>query len=68
MMTTVTYDPTELKRGKCTCCGERSSQIVKDDGRCVDCIEEAMFIETVEQQFRKYDTENYEDENLDEWE
>lgn len=38
------YDFTELTTGICSCCGEASHEILKGDGRCVDCIEEDLFI------------------------
>ncbi len=37
------YDPSELTHGKCKCCGEESDEILKGDGRCIDCIEEEKF-------------------------
>jgi hypothetical protein len=37
------YSESNLKKGKCKCCGQRSDQIVIDDGRCIDCIEEETF-------------------------
>ncbi|MCK9429833.1 MAG: hypothetical protein M0R17_07495 [Candidatus Omnitrophica bacterium] len=37
------YFNTELKRGKCTCCGIVSNEILVGDGRCIDCIEEENF-------------------------
>ena len=33
-----TYTPDELTHGVCTSCGEESDEILKGDGRCVDCI------------------------------
>ena len=36
-----------LKKGKCKCCGQRSDQIVIDDGRCIDCIKEETFFEKI---------------------
>jgi hypothetical protein len=39
------YHPSELKRGRCRSCGEMSNEILIGDGRCVDCIEEEIFIE-----------------------
>lgn len=44
MITETTYYPDDLEHGKCRCCGEESDEILKDDGRCVDCIEEEKFI------------------------
>jgi len=43
MITEATYSPWELKHGRCTCCDEFSNEIVIDDGRCIDCIEEEKF-------------------------
>ena len=43
MNTETTYYDNELKRGKCTSCGEISNEILIDDGRCVDCIEAEKF-------------------------
>ena len=40
-----TYKLHELKKGKCTSCGEKSNEIVIGDGRCVDCIEAERFYE-----------------------
>ena len=55
MITTTTYHRTELKRGKCKSCGEISNEILKSDGRCLDCIEEENFISAVEKQFDEKD-------------
>jgi hypothetical protein len=38
-----TYEPRDLKKGKCPSCGEKSNEIVVEDGRCVDCIEAERF-------------------------
>lgn len=43
MITETTYSEIELEKGKCTCCGELSNEILIDDGRCIDCIEEEKF-------------------------
>lgn len=40
-----TYNSYDLKKGKCTSCGEKSNEIVIYDGRCFDCVEEEKFIE-----------------------
>ena len=40
-----TYSLIELKKGKCKCCGEMSNEILIEDGRCIDCIEEQAFFE-----------------------
>jgi hypothetical protein len=45
MIQETTYSEFDLKKGKCTCCGERSNEILISDGRCIDCIEEEKFIE-----------------------
>lgn len=37
------YDISELTHGVCESCGEESDEILKGDGRCVDCIEEERF-------------------------
>lgn len=39
------YSNRDLEKGKCTCCGEKSSEILIGDGRCIDCIEEEKFYE-----------------------
>ena len=39
------YSQFDLKTGKCTCCGEKSKEILIDDGRCIDCIEAENFYE-----------------------
>jgi len=41
----ITYSPQDLKKGKCTSCGEKSKEILIGDGRCIDCIEEQKFFE-----------------------
>lgn len=43
MITETTYSEFELEKGTCTCCNEKSNEILIDDGRCVDCIEEQKF-------------------------
>lgn len=40
-----TYSQWELQTGICKCCGEESDEIVKGNGRCVDCINEIAVIE-----------------------
>lgn len=37
------YYPNDLRYGKCSCCGQESSEIAKYDTRCVDCIEMQLF-------------------------
>lgn len=39
------YTPDELTHGVCSDCGEESDEIVKGDGRCVDCVEADHFYE-----------------------
>ena len=39
-----TYLREEINNGICDCCGEESDEIT-EDGCCVDCVEEARFIE-----------------------
>jgi len=45
MKTETTYSSFDLEQGKCTSCGEKSNEILIDDGRCIDCIEEEKFID-----------------------
>jgi len=45
MITETTYSQFDLEKGKCTCCGEKSNEILIGDGRCTDCIEEQKFFE-----------------------
>jgi len=45
MKTETTYSDYDLKKGKCRSCGELSNEILIDDGRCIDCIEEQKFFE-----------------------
>lgn len=45
MKTETTYSKFDLKKGKCTSCGEKSNEILIEDGRCIDCIEEEKFIQ-----------------------
>ena len=45
MKTETTYSDFDIEKGKCTCCGDLSMEILIDDGRCVDCIEEEKFID-----------------------
>lgn len=44
MTSETTYFPDELEHGICRCCNEESDEILKEDGRCIDCIEEEKFI------------------------
>lgn len=39
------YSRCDLRSGKCHSCGERSDEILKGDGRCIDCIEAEKFYE-----------------------
>ena len=39
MLTKVEHVPSDFYRGKCRECGGWSVFIVKDDGRCADCID-----------------------------
>ncbi|WP_190304355.1 hypothetical protein [Flavobacterium branchiophilum] len=43
MVTQTTYSQSELDKGKCTCCGEISDEILIEDGRCIECIEDEKF-------------------------
>lgn len=43
MITETTYDNSDLDRGKCKSCGEKSDEILIGDGRCIDCIEAQKF-------------------------
>ena len=45
MRTEVVYSRCDLKSGKCRSCGEKSNEILKGDGRCIDCIEAEKFYE-----------------------
>jgi hypothetical protein len=45
MITETAYSPNDLKSGVCKCCREMSSEIVKEEGMCVDCVEEIKFME-----------------------
>lgn len=61
MRTEITYFPDDLEYGKCRCCGEVSDEILKGDGRCVDCIEEEKFIN------ESMGTDTYSLEDLEDW-
>lgn len=39
------YSESDLERGKCTSCNKTSNEILIDDTRCVDCIEEQKFFD-----------------------
>lgn len=45
MIVTRTYHADELTDGVCLCCGQHSQEILKGDGRCIDCIEADRFYE-----------------------
>lgn len=45
MESETTYYPEDLESGTCTYCEEESDEILVDDGRCIDCIEEQKFYE-----------------------
>lgn len=56
MITETIYTKEDLTHGECSSCGEISDEIVKGDGRCVDCIEEERFINmTMEQDLEEWD-------------
>ena len=43
MKITTEYSESELEKGECTYCSEKSDEILIDNGICVDCIEEINF-------------------------
>lgn len=43
MIVTRIYHADELTDGVCLCCGQHSQEILKGDGRCLDCIELDIF-------------------------
>ena len=45
MMVETIYNPGDLERGTCSCCGEVSNELLIGDGRCIDCIESDKFYE-----------------------
>lgn len=45
MVTETTYTKFDLEVGKCTCCGDKTDEILIGDGRCIDCVEEEKFYE-----------------------
>ena len=45
MVTETIYCPEDLTHGICESCGKESDEILKGDGRCVDCIEADKFYE-----------------------
>jgi hypothetical protein len=44
IITETHYSKEVFKKGKCPSCGEKSNEILIEDGRCVDCVEEEKFI------------------------
>lgn len=45
MILETTYSEFDLEKGICRSCSEESDEILIDDGRCIDCIEEQAFFE-----------------------
>lgn len=45
MITRTIYYECELETGICTCCDEKSDEILIEEGCCIDCIEEEKFFE-----------------------
>lgn len=43
MIEEIIYLRSDLVTGCCSCCGEVSEEILKGDGRCIDCIETDRF-------------------------
>ncbi len=41
-----TYSEWDLETGICKCCGDESDEIVKGNGRCVDCINDIASMES----------------------
>jgi hypothetical protein len=39
MKKVTTYRSSDLTHGKCTCCGETSSEIVIGENMCADCVQ-----------------------------
>lgn len=62
MIAEETYSYNDLESGTCRCCGEQSDEILKDDGRCIDCIEKEKFIGMTMSDWDSYDAED-----LDDW-
>ena len=44
-MSEIEYEYENLYKGKCAVCGTWSTALVKDDGRCIACIEDEKFYE-----------------------
>ena len=45
MITRTHYSFDDLESGECQSCSEESEEILINDGRCLDCIEEQKFFE-----------------------
>ena len=43
METETVYYRDELEHGVCICCGNETDEILIEDGRCIDCIEDEKF-------------------------
>lgn len=58
MIKETTYHQEELRHGVCRECGEESDEILKGDGRCVDCIAaDILYEETMnmsDEDFKEY--------------
>ncbi len=52
MKTETIYSEYELVSGKCISCSEQSNEILIDDGRCIECIEEQKFFEETMKGFK----------------
>ena len=52
------YSRCDLKSGKCRRCGKKSNEILKGDGRCIDCIEAEKFYE-ITMHSEKYNEDPY---------
>lgn len=57
MVTETIYKQEELEHGICISCSQESDEILKEDGRCIDCIEADKF----------YDMTMNQDESFDYW-
>lgn len=57
MVTETIYKQEELEHGICSSCNQESDEILKEDGRCIDCIEADKF----------YDMTMNQDESCDYW-
>lgn len=53
-----TYYASDLESGECISCGEDSLEILKQDGRCIDCIEEEKLFERSMKECKNIDHEN----------